>query len=584
MAAAPFDFNEFKTQYDLKQSLSQLTTFLSTATDPHGDRLIPNGPNDPLTALIASLQLTPAPQAQEFDFELRNITLKEVERLATAAGRNYLDCIDSKCGRAFYNTNLANPQQPAVWRECSRPEASDFPTECSKLLFLDLQCTIVDWSLSLPKLKTLAADRVYTAAMMKESLLKLVNKYHPDQTTILSDKSANQIGTFLLQMDANRDKTIYHRQKLHALYRAPHEDLNTAITKATALINKIYPDTPANQPMRSTSTRIAILSFIPDHIALPIIHHIQKCHTHCEPLTDAQITDMAYKAEEFSKIRPTTNLQYGRPINNTPLQNHIQLNNMQPYHNPYHNPYQIYPPYLPINSDHHPAHPIIPPPVVPQPPRQPLIPQPIIQPHPTTPQPAAAAAIPQTGTHPATPHTPQPTLIYTHPSTTNPRPTVMTDIPTPAYTMRYQDIPHSTQIFNQADKFVAMIGKHAYLIHDHPKLTHGTLSPITRNLTEEFDSPANDRSFTFDEINKLLNNPLTPAHLTRPKPEPPGKSKYPLDPAQIAHRTRNKSGGPQLNSMAPIQPLARPSLQTLSPLYCNTVTFKIHLSQNTNYY
>jgi hypothetical protein len=135
--STPFDFNEFKTQYDLKNSLSQLTTFLSTARNPNGQRILPAGPNDPLTNLIKTLNLSPAQDMPQFDFELQNVTIRTVEQLARDNNRPILDCIKSTCGRAYYNRNLDRPNNPEDWVEMSRPEASDHNTELSRLLYLD---------------------------------------------------------------------------------------------------------------------------------------------------------------------------------------------------------------------------------------------------------------------------------------------------------------------------------------------------------------------------------------------------------------------------------------------------------------
>lgn len=538
--ATNFNFAEFKTQFDLRQSLTRLTDFLAQAVDANGARLLPNGPNDLLPQLVNSLQLAPVTQPLAFDFALANITIKEVEQLANRAQVSFVDNITSKCGRAFYNTNLANANAPVVYREMSRPEASDFPTECAQLLFLDTENTIVDWSLSLPQLKTLATDRIYTMNMAKKMLMKLVNKYHPDQTTILSNKTANDIALFLLRLDANRDKTIYYRQKLYILARQPHDDLQTALAKATVLIDKIYPATNAAlQTQRTTSIRTAILSFLPDALALPIIAHIQKCHANCDPLADEQILLMANQAEEFSKIRPTTPLQYGRPLNNNPIQSLLQLNSTQifSYPLPYANPYNAYPPYAALTDIHtapppHPHQPQQPlQPATPPPPADQLqqipIQPPLLQPHLRQP---LTQSPPQTAT-----------LIYTHPETTNPQPTVTNELPQPMHSIKFDDVPNKTKVYKQNDQFLAWINNRSFLIPDHPNLTHK--SPVPRNLQNEFHTPTTETP----------RNPFKTLALP------------------VAKRTRSKDKEPQLNAM---NSNTRPNSKSPYRPYNNTVQNK----------
>jgi hypothetical protein len=369
--ASSFDYSEFKTQYDLKQSILQLSRVLTTQTAADGRPIFTDAPGTPLHQLLADLQIRPRAAPPTFAFELtQNITVKQAEQQCREHRDDngqpeplpFPDFIQSKCGRAYFNSAL-DAEHPQ-WIELSRPEASDHQTELSELLFLDTENTIPDWNLSLPKLRTLAQDRIYTPEMMKKSLLKLINRFHPDQTTVVSDKSADEIASFLLQMDAKRDKSVYYRAKLYALVRTPLEDLVSTLTKAEALIDKIYPaNVEANQTYRSAAYRMAIISFLPDELAIPILSQIKKSMLICQPLSDEQILDLAMSAEEYSGKRPVFNLQFGRTIENIPVATHVQLNNIeqhqvvshtQGYGLPYqavNRPYDVYPPFLPLAED-----------------------------------------------------------------------------------------------------------------------------------------------------------------------------------------------------------------------------------------
>jgi len=250
--ASSFDFTEFKTQYDLKQSILQLSKVLTTQRTADGRQIFTDEPGTPLHKLLTDLQIRPKAEPPTFEFELQdNITVKQAEQRCREQPEPlpFPDFIQSKCGRAYFNSAL--DREAPQWIELSRPEASEYQTELSELLFLDTENSIPDWNLSLPKLRTLAQDRIYTPDMMKKTLLKLINKFHPDQTTLISERSADEIASFLLLMDAKRDKSVYYRAKLYALVRTPLEDLISTLTKAQALIDKIYPaDLEANKTYR----------------------------------------------------------------------------------------------------------------------------------------------------------------------------------------------------------------------------------------------------------------------------------------------------------------------------------------------
>jgi len=91
------------------------------------------------------------------------------------------------------------------------------------------------------ELRKLFLARVYTNDMAKCCLMHLVQKYHPEQRILLRTMTANQIATYLLQLDSNRDKRTLHRQQLFRIMRSPEEDLSAALARVQLSIDAIYP-------------------------------------------------------------------------------------------------------------------------------------------------------------------------------------------------------------------------------------------------------------------------------------------------------------------------------------------------------
>ena len=371
--AATNNLTDFKSQYELHKNMQMLTDTLTAIQNPAGQPLIPNGDGTPMNNLIRQLNLQDPAQAPPFDFELQDhVTLDQVLAQCTERNINLFDVTRNLGNRSFYDhvQTFGNPQvagAPAVnnpWREYSRPEAAEKAVEMSLVTFYGDSHTVVNWSETMPKLKQLFKARVYTNEMAKTALMNMVQKYHPEQAILLRTRTANQIATHLLQLDSNRDKRTYHRMLLFKTVRTPEEDLPAALAKAQLIINSIYPaDDPAYAAHRSSTFRTALISFCHDTIAAGVLEKIQKHQAECLPLSDDDIRDYAVKYENYMHLKPTTNLAFGRSINNTPAATFIQLNSMRTaantiypaypaYPSPYANPYPAYPWYAP--DDHNP--------------------------------------------------------------------------------------------------------------------------------------------------------------------------------------------------------------------------------------
>jgi hypothetical protein len=291
-------------------------------------------PGDPLHNFMQKLRIeeTPAPN---FDFELGNpITVQNAANRCAdrrvngqRAPVNLPDMLITAGQRLFFNTAL---QQPATYVEISRPEASDLPSEIAACRFLDGAKKVIDWALSLPSLKTLAQERLYTEAMARQALHRLVSIYTPEHAHLVSDMTANETANYLLSTETNRDKTAYRRKELFELTRKPDMDLRAPLTTARRLIDKIF---PANRPemamQRSAAWRTAIISFLPDEIAVPLSDRLKIANEKCRPISDEELEAMAYQAEEAYRKPLIFPLKYNRNVGSLPATSMIQFNSMQ---------------------------------------------------------------------------------------------------------------------------------------------------------------------------------------------------------------------------------------------------------------
>jgi hypothetical protein len=333
---AAFNFEVFEAEFKQKRLLQDVADLFGELRDPDDpqQRLLPVEPGTPLHNFMQKLR-TEATPAPNFDFELGEpITVEQAanrcaERRLNGARApvNLPDMLVTAGQRLFFNTAM---QQPATYVEISRPEASDLPSEVAACHFLDGAKKIIDWAHSLPSLKRLAQERLYTETMARHALHRLVSIYTPEHSHLVSDMTANEMANYLLSTETNRDKTAYRRKELFELTRKPDMDLRAPLTTARRLIDMIF---PANRPemamQRSAAWRTAIISFLPDEIAVPISDRLKIANEKCRPISDEELEAMAYQAEEAYKRPLTFPLKYNRNVGSLPATSMIQFNSMQ---------------------------------------------------------------------------------------------------------------------------------------------------------------------------------------------------------------------------------------------------------------
>ena len=328
----PFDYTAFKAQDDLHTAVRLLATTLRESSNAANTRNFPTraGQELPFADVLRTLHIDEEDEEEPtFDFGFEGVTMKEVERMCLAhqPPRDFMEFTQNRGTRIFYNRNF-DPEN-CVWVEMSRPENSDAQNEFSELLFLDVQGRLVDWTTSLANLKRLSKDRQYTEPMMHTCLLRIINRYLPEQTLLLQPKMSNEIAQFLLKLDSNVDKMAHYREQLFSIQRIPGEDIKVVLNRLAALVDKIYPAANAeNAVYRENIYKTAIISLTPDKIAIPIMDQLKKAASKCIPVPYKGLLKDVINAEKYAQVQIKTPLKFGRMIGAATASSHMQFNNM----------------------------------------------------------------------------------------------------------------------------------------------------------------------------------------------------------------------------------------------------------------
>jgi hypothetical protein len=171
--------------------------------------------------------------------------------------------------------------------------------------------------------------------MMKTCLLRLVNRFIPDQSQLIEDKTSNQIAKMLLKLDSRVDKLTHYRQQLFAAHRLPGEPLQGAMTRFQNLLHLVYPASEAGHAStRAEMLKTAIFSFLPDCVAVPLTAEMQRRSFKGKALTFQEICSRAYKASKELMTETAIPLQFGRNIGQDSAAKLIQFNSIQAVNGP----------------------------------------------------------------------------------------------------------------------------------------------------------------------------------------------------------------------------------------------------------
>lgn len=359
---AGFSFAQMNVDWEVGRKLNHVVNVLENQMVPGNanQRLFPQGEGTDLNELKKLLRPGQDPVAEEFDFELGEVlTYADAVRQCEEGQVNITDVMTAKGGRLYFDTNLGDAAEGRRDVEISKPENADPHVELSKCRFFDNARSVIDWKSSLPGLKNLARERKYTAEMVQTCLKKLVSEYCKPHFRIIEDMTHNQIANYLLSTENNIDRSIYKKRELNELTRMPGQELRIPLTMARNLIDKIYPaDVADNAAARSSTWRTAIISFLPDIVAMPLLEKIRMKIEDCNPMSDEDIYDFAIMADERAKSPLPCPLKYGRQVGASPVLNQIHFNSVETgFHSygvpmeGYGNPYQAYQAYPLLRDD-----------------------------------------------------------------------------------------------------------------------------------------------------------------------------------------------------------------------------------------
>jgi len=331
-----FDFNSFRSEFRLNRAFRHLVDHLRNARGANNQPLFPTVADQPLPLqdLLNELQIADAIEAADpdFDFEFAGVSIADVRQHCEDHDLDFAEMTLARANKLYYDARY-DPEH-RNWTEVSRPEASDPVTEMQELIYLDVRNNVVDWRSSLDNLKRLSRDRLYTDTMMHSALIRIVNKFMPDQTQLLKPKTANQIAKFLLRLDSRVDRLSHYRQQLFTLERAPGEELNSALTKVMTLLDKVFPeDVEGNAAHRENILKTAMLSFTPDFIAEPLLEDIKRAAAECTPYSVELLLETVLTAEQSFNVKTAVALKFGRQIGSLSAASHMQFNSMQTFVN-----------------------------------------------------------------------------------------------------------------------------------------------------------------------------------------------------------------------------------------------------------
>jgi hypothetical protein len=139
----------------------------------------------------------------------------------------------------------------------------------------------------------------------------------------------------LLKLDSRVDKLAHYRQQLFAAHRLPGEPLQGAMTRFQNLLVMVYPASKAGHAStRAEMLKTAIISFLPDCVAVPLTAEMQKRSFKGKALTFQEICSRAYKASKELMSETAIPLQFGRNIGQDSAAKLVQFNSIQAVNGP----------------------------------------------------------------------------------------------------------------------------------------------------------------------------------------------------------------------------------------------------------
>jgi hypothetical protein len=260
-----FSYKDVQTDLTVNQAIRELCSAWITENE-QGQRFL-TPPENLLTRIEQALEkfkVDVPDEEPDFEFEFTALTISQIASECIRRDIKLSDITLTVSNKVFYNRRWgANPNSAFI--KVSRPEAADPTAEFNAMHYIDVHKYIPDWNISLNNLKRLGQDRLYTEDMMKTCLMRLVNRFIPDQLQLIEDKTSNQIARMLLKLDSRVDKLTHYRQQLFAAHRLPGEPLQGTMTRFQNLLDLVYPASEAGHAStRAEMLKTAIFFFLPD--------------------------------------------------------------------------------------------------------------------------------------------------------------------------------------------------------------------------------------------------------------------------------------------------------------------------------
>jgi hypothetical protein len=323
-----FSYKDVQTDLTVNQAIRELGSAWITENE-QGQRFL-TSPENLLTRIEQALEKfkDDAPDEEpDFEFEFTALTISQIASECIRRNIKLADLI------LTVRSWGANPNGAFI--EVSRPEAADPTAEFNAMHYLDVHKYIPDWNISLNNLKHLGQDRLYTEDMMKTCLMRLVNRFIPDQSQLIKDKTSNQIARMLLKLDSRVDKLTHYRQQLFAAHRLPGEPLQGAMTRFQNLLDTVYPASEASHAStHAEMLKTALISFLPDCVSVPLTAEMQKRSFKGKALTFQELCSRAYRASKQLMTETAIPLQFGRNIGQESAAKLVQFNSIQAVNGP----------------------------------------------------------------------------------------------------------------------------------------------------------------------------------------------------------------------------------------------------------
>jgi hypothetical protein len=207
-----------------------------------------------------------------------------------------------------------NDATPGNIRFISHPMLASVNQEFNSCAaYLDSKRTVVDWETTIKNLQTYSLQHEYSVSMIKSALIHLIRYFQPADEVYLSKLSATQIAQHLLRASRQIDKRTYHLEKLRQVTRLPTDSLQQAMSKFDLVLNSLFGQDEFK--VRKNLQTKALVSFIPDPMALEIYNQIKRLNEENKPLNIQYYIDHVTKYEKMNNIKLAVELTFDRKLN-----------------------------------------------------------------------------------------------------------------------------------------------------------------------------------------------------------------------------------------------------------------------------